>query len=1085
MAKIYADVYDAAGNLLGPGPLTNIKAASVTRVLDGPGQISLDVPLADPRVQDLVSSERRVVLYTADPGIASGINTLTAREVGRGIIREIKGSNTAALQTLGGPDQLDELRRKNTLLARKYDGVLCADVVDDLIGLVSGWAATTTNTPANGLFARFDGASVLKAIQEIAKQQGLHFRWNADHSISFGPLGDAAPIRVIQTGHRLMRTLELNDAVALIDTLTWLDDSNEIVNWVIPVGGGQGEAALTLQHCTRGVDRVDWLTGYSDSFRDSFQTLQGLGVQNGEKLAMQFTLAAAGYIKSALLLLKKYGAPTGTDTIRIETNSSDAPSGTLADANLTTTLAEADLSATSWVMEAATFATGATLAAGTYWLVLSTSRSYSATNYVRWGTDKSSPAYTGGQVKRWNGSAWVAPTNVRDACFAIRTLVESRITDVIAEYLDTNLDSWVSLQRTVVSIGSELSYAGCTYSQSTSSDGSHTFSKAFDNSAATNWSTSSGHPTGWGTVSFTGNVTVGQYAIQAASNPARCPKNWELQIWSGGTFVTVDTQADETDWTAGEIRTFTLATPATATAWQLLITANNGDANFVAVAELDLYAATVETHTKLAQSFVGDGGRIATVKLPLIRKGTPAGDLTVRIQTDSGSSPSGTTITDGTSGTVAASGLPVAPTDKAAFAFSTPPVGADGTTYWIVLETTDGESATDFVLWGADGSSPGYADGQLKGYNAAWAAESKDGIFQVLAACVVEPYAVQTLTGPDGRTLYYLADAASIATYGQIEKIFTADITPLSMSATDLKNAANALYDAACAKLSRFAAVQNVYGLTLKKAYANLLPGQLIHVSYQGYVTDLDGTPVSWRSVDEAFWIVKVTENLATGETSLEISNIDRAKEDLAALIVGSMEAVSLKNVQVQPYPTIYPYSGQDTVGSAYTYDRSAGFGNTVFGKAATFEITVPNFILSITKAVLRLQTRPLGLSAFVNAVAGTNAEYIYAYSPLEDANYPAYITAVLDDGNVGDGPWLTSDENEPLDLEIDVTALVSDDGAPRYGNHTLTVTCGNRTTGGGDDHAVAGFTPWVHVGTHGIVMVNLAIHCVTQAMKT
>lgn len=1216
---IWAQVYDAAGNLLGPGPLTNIKSASVTRVLDGPGEVSLEVPLADTRVQDLIVNERRVKLYTADPGVEPGVtenvtpdsvstlddtasypatntidgdaatywwpdgadstkwtlifgapsaqairvlgyrltfptggssghgpkswtaklddttlidtqtavatwssgesrdylfaapldlvdggsmvyfnifaaqtggyspvvaefawiverpdvNTLTAREIGIGIIREIKGSNNAAMQTLSGPDQLDELRRKNTLLARKYDGVLVADVVDALVGLASGWTADTTDTPANGVFVRFDGASVLKALQETAKQQGLHFRRDGSQAIKFGPLGDAAPLRVIQTGHRIMRALELNDDVALIDTLTWKDNSSDVVNWMIPLGGGQGEAALTLQHCTRGQDRVDWLTGYSSANRQTYTTLQGPGTVK-TKLAQSFTLSAEGFVASVLLCLRKFGSPTGTLTLRIETDSSDAPSGTLADVNFTTTKNEADLSATAWVDEVFTFATGATLPAGTYWLVLSTSRSLSTTNFIRWGGDCDSPTYTGGIARHYTGSAWTNTTPLRDNCFAVRTMIESRITNVIAEYLESNLDCWVSLAR--LALG-ELSYSGASFSASTETAGNEA-QYAFDNDPDTGWLTSFLTTTGWLRCTFAAAKTIYQYRVHSSGDQA--PRDWTIQ--AGG--VVVDTQTNQT-FAFGETRTYTLAVPTAASQWEINITANNGSAIRLQVNEFDLIGYPAGK-SKLAQAFVGDGGRVKSVKLPLIRKGTPPGNLTVKIQTASGSSPSGTTITDGTSGTVAASGLPLALTGWTEFTFSTPPICAVGTTYWIVLETTDADSATNFVLWGADGSSPSYADGEMKSYAGAWAAESKDGVFQVLAECVVEPYAVQTTTGPDGRTLYYLADADSITTYGQIERIFTADITPLSMSATDLMNAANALYDAAVAYLSRYKAAQSTYGVTLKKAYANLLPGQLIRVTYKGFVTDQDGSAVSWRDLDDTFWIIKVTENLGAGETTLEISNIDRAQQDVAALIVGTMEAVSLKNVQVQPYPTIYPYSGQDTVGAYVTYARGEGYGDTVLGKPATFEIMVPNLILSITKAVLHIQTRPLGLSGFVNAVAGTNAQFVYAYSPIEDDNYPAYITAVMDDGNVGDGPWLTANENEPLDLEIDVTDLLSDNGAPRYGNHTLTVTCGTRTTGGvGDDHAVAGFTSLVHNGTHGIVMVHLAIHCVTQAVKT
>ncbi len=66
------------------------------------------------------------------------------------------------------------------------------------------------------------------------------------------------------------------------------------------------------------------------------------------------------------------------------------------------------------------------------------------------------------------------------------------------------------------------------------------------------------------------------------------------------------------------------------------------------------------------------------------------------------------------------------------------------------------------------------------------------------------PFTVQSIVGPDGNLQYYLSDATSVATYGQIEKIISfKQIAPLSNSETDIINAANALFDAAAEWLTR------------------------------------------------------------------------------------------------------------------------------------------------------------------------------------------------------------------------------------------------------------------------------------------
>ena len=52
----------------------------------------------------------------------------------------------------------------------------------------------------------------------------------------------------------------------------------------------------------------------------------------------------------------------------------------------------------------------------------------------------------------------------------------------------------------------------------------------------------------------------------------------------------------------------------------------------------------------------------------------------------------------------------------------------------MVLSTDRAQSATNYVTWGADTSSPSYSNGEMKSeVSAAWGAESADAIFDVLA----------------------------------------------------------------------------------------------------------------------------------------------------------------------------------------------------------------------------------------------------------------------------------------------------------------------------------------------------------------
>lgn len=74
------------------------------------------------------------------------------------------------------------------------------------------------------------------------------------------------------------------------------------------------------------------------------------------------------------------------------------------------------------------------------------------------------------------------------------------------------------------------------------------------------------------------------------------------------------------------------------------------------------------------------------------------------------------------------------------------------------------------------------------------------------------PYAISSATGPDGRTYYYLEDAAAVSAYGRRERVLSVkDAIPLANSAAGFQAAANALYDVTATFLERAAAPLESY----------------------------------------------------------------------------------------------------------------------------------------------------------------------------------------------------------------------------------------------------------------------------------
>lgn len=114
-----------------------------------------------------------------------------------------------------------------------------------------------------------------------------------------------------------------------------------------------------------------------------YAQLFGRTAGNIEKRAQKLVLATSKTFYGIAVPLYKTGSPTDNATMRIETDSAGSPSGTLADANATASIAGSTLSTSAVTAPNNTFifAAPVTLSAGTYWFVMGRSGSLSDTNY--------------------------------------------------------------------------------------------------------------------------------------------------------------------------------------------------------------------------------------------------------------------------------------------------------------------------------------------------------------------------------------------------------------------------------------------------------------------------------------------------------------------------------------------------------------------------------------------------------------------------------------------------------------------------------------------------------------------------------
>lgn len=127
--------------------------------------------------------------------------------------------------------------------------------------------------------------------------------------------------------------------------------------------------------------------------------------------------------------------------------------------------------------------------------------------------------------------------------------------------------------------------------------------------------------------------------------------------------------------------------------------------------------------TWIAQSFTAPTDALAsTIKLNssamlLAKNGAPAGNVYVEIQTDSGGSPSGSVVANGTSGTKVATDLVLNNPSVQTFTWATPPTLTSGGTYWRVLKRSVANDAGNYIIV-RDANGDVYAGGVCKTYTA-------------------------------------------------------------------------------------------------------------------------------------------------------------------------------------------------------------------------------------------------------------------------------------------------------------------------------------------------------------------------------
>ncbi len=263
------------------------------------------------------------------------------------------------------------------------------------------------------------------------------------------------------------------------------------------------------------------------------------------------------------------------------------------------------------------------------------------------------------------------------------------------------------------------------------------------------------------------------------------------------------------------------------------------------------------------------------------------------------------------------------------------------------------------------------------------------------------PYPIETTTGPNGETVYFIKDDAAIAEDGEIRAVESPENLVFAVSAetTAFINAANVLYDWAATQIERRSQPQTNYvGTVAKMDVVDALIGKKVRLVYKGMARQPNQS-LRLVDVDAEFWVTATTERytLAGISTDVELSNNSqpprRAEQKLARILKKDGQQRAQMNVSLRTFKDTLVYAG--------------------YGDSQTIDFEVDDGTVEVTACRVKL-TR-------------------------ESVSGPGWIGLVVDGVEVPVGNLLASG-TEGLTVTVDISNTVMD-LAEFKGEHTLTIT--------------------------------------------
>lgn len=234
------------------------------------------------------------------------------------------------------------------------------------------------------------------------------------------------------------------------------------------------------------------------------------------------------------------------------------------------------------------------------------------------------------------------------------------------------------------------------------------------------------------------------------------------------------------------------------------------------------------------------------------------------------------------------------------------------------------------------------------------------------------PYTIQTETGPDGRLVYFIADAASQALYGvREEAIQWKDVVPLSNSTAGVQAAANGVYDLAVTQMLRRKAPQDAWGFAAvglrhmdpATGSPRLMPGDKVRLDYVGEVVDEDGATVAPLAVNELMYVLSMErafDDDGGWEWDIVVSPVDRPITDDEDALGEVYDDVHALKTAMRPFPFREIYGPER---------RTLDSGHSV-----TFVIDIDANVLYLRQLLLSVDIKAVRVNATGAGTAGASA---------------------------------------------------------------------------------------------------------------